>query len=63
LSNHCQDLHCSFSEICTEFVTVPLSDPSWNHTRPDTLLQIKGRKKLEPSPSCTKFCKRTPKIC
>jgi hypothetical protein len=32
------------SEICTKFDAVPLSDLSQNHIRPDTQLQIKGRK-------------------
>jgi hypothetical protein len=33
-------------EIRTEPDAVPLSYPSRNRTRPDTLLQIKGRKKI-----------------
>jgi hypothetical protein len=42
LSNHCHVLHRTFSEICTKFVAVPLSDPSRNRIRPDIWLQIKG---------------------
>jgi hypothetical protein len=57
LSNHCQGLRRTFSEICTQFYAVPLSIhreiasgqihdplsvPSRNHIRPDTRLQIKG---------------------
>jgi hypothetical protein len=30
--------HCTFSEISTTFYAVPLSDPSWNHFRPNTRL-------------------------
>jgi hypothetical protein len=41
LSNHCQCLCRTFSEICTKFDAVPLLDPSRNRIRPDTLLQIK----------------------
>jgi hypothetical protein len=45
LYNHCQG-HChTFSEICTTFVAVPLSDPLQNCFRPDIRLQIKGWKK------------------
>jgi hypothetical protein len=44
LSNHCQGLRRTFSEIYTKFVTVPLSDPSRNRIRPDTRLQTIGRK-------------------
>jgi hypothetical protein len=32
LSNHCQGLRHTFSEICKTFVAVPLSDPSHIHT-------------------------------
>jgi hypothetical protein len=42
LSNHCQGLRRTFSEVCTEFEAVPLSDPSRNRIRPDTRLQING---------------------
>jgi hypothetical protein len=44
LSNNCQGLRCTSSEICTKFYDVPLSDPSWNRVRPDMRLEIKGRK-------------------
>jgi hypothetical protein len=40
----CQGLRHIFSEICTKFEAVPLSDPSRNRMRPDTRFQIKGRK-------------------
>jgi hypothetical protein len=36
LSNHCQGLLDTFSEMCTKFDAVPLSDPFQNHIRPDT---------------------------
>jgi hypothetical protein len=36
LSNHCQGLYHTFSEICTDVDAVPLSDPSQNCIRPDT---------------------------
>jgi hypothetical protein len=42
--------------------TVPLSDPSQNHIRPDTELQIKGRKKSVSPLSCVKFCTLAPKL-
>jgi hypothetical protein len=45
LSNHCQGLCHTFTEICTKFDAVPLSHPSQNRIRPDTRLQIKGCKK------------------
>jgi hypothetical protein len=44
LSNHCQGLPCTFSEICTKCHAVPLSDPSRNLIVPDTRLQTKWRK-------------------
>jgi hypothetical protein len=44
LSNHCQGLRRTFSYICTIFVAVPLSDPLRKPIRPDTRLQINGRK-------------------
>jgi hypothetical protein len=44
LSNHCQCLCSTFSEICTKFDPISLSDPSRNHTRPDIRLQIKRSK-------------------
>jgi hypothetical protein len=41
----------------------PLSDPSRNSIRPDTRLQIEGRKSSTRPPSCVKFCTLIPKIC
>jgi hypothetical protein len=63
LSNHCQGLCGAISKICRKFDPVPLSDPSRNRIRPETRLQIKGRKKSARPPSCVKFCTLTPKIC
>jgi hypothetical protein len=54
LSNHCQGLRHTFSEICTKSDAIPLSDASQNHARPNTRLQIKGRKKICTS---TQMCK------
>jgi hypothetical protein len=51
------------SEVCIKFDAVPLSDPSQNHIRSDTRLQIKGRKRSARPPNCMKFCTLTPKIC
>jgi hypothetical protein len=45
LSNHCQGLRRTVSEICKKIDAIPLSDPSRNSIRQDTQLQIKGRKK------------------
>jgi hypothetical protein len=39
LSTICQDLHRTFSEICTKFDAVPSSHPLQNRMRPDTQLQ------------------------
>jgi hypothetical protein len=61
-SNHCQSLCRTFSEICTKFDAVPLSDPSRNIMRPDTWLQRKGRKKSAPPLSCVNVCTLTPTI-
>jgi hypothetical protein len=36
LTNHCQGLHRTFSEICTKSDAVPLSDPSRNVIRANT---------------------------
>jgi hypothetical protein len=44
LYNHCQGLRLISSEKCTKFDAVPLSDPSPNRIRPDTRLEMKGRK-------------------
>jgi hypothetical protein len=63
LSDRCQGLRSTFSEICTKFDAIPLLDPSYNCIRPFTQLQIKGRKKSEHPPSSVKFCTVTPKIC
>jgi hypothetical protein len=63
LSNHCQGLHCSFSEICIKSYAVHLSDPIQRHTRQDTRLQAKERKKSTHPPTCVKFCTLTSKIC
>jgi hypothetical protein len=41
LSNHCQGLHRTTSEICSKFDAVCLSNPSRNRVRPDMKLQIK----------------------
>jgi hypothetical protein len=62
LSNHCQGLRHTFSEIYTKFDAHSLSDPMWNHIRPDTQFQIKGRKNQHVHPA-VKFCTLTPKIC
>jgi hypothetical protein len=51
LFNHCQGLHRTFSETCTQFDAVRLSDPPWNRIRPNTRLKIKGRKKSTSPPS------------
>jgi hypothetical protein len=44
LFNHRQGSCRTFSEICTQFDAIPLSDPSINRIRPDARLQIKGHK-------------------
>jgi hypothetical protein len=36
LPNLCQGLHCTFSNTCTKFDAVPLSDLLQNHIRPGT---------------------------
>jgi hypothetical protein len=51
LSNHCQGIRGTFSEICTKFDGVPLSDPSRNRIRRGTRLQIKGRKNQHVHPA------------
>jgi hypothetical protein len=63
LSNHCQGLRRTFSEIFTQFGTVLLSYPSRNRIRPDTRLQTEGSKKSALSPSCVKCCTLIPNIC
>jgi hypothetical protein len=62
LSTNSQSLRRTFSEICTQFDAVPLSNPSRNRIRSDTRLKIKGRKKPAHPPSCMKFCTLTAKI-
>jgi hypothetical protein len=57
LSNRCLDLHHTFLDA------VPLSDPSRNRIRPDTRLQIKGRKESARATNCAKCCTLAPKIC
>jgi hypothetical protein len=52
LSNQFQGLRRTFSEIFTKIDAVPLSDPLRIRIRPDTRLQIKGRKNSAPPPSC-----------
>jgi hypothetical protein len=53
----------TLSEICTKFDAHSLSDPSRNHIRPDTRLQIKLRKKSAPPPSYVELYTLTPKVC
>jgi hypothetical protein len=45
MSNNCHYIRLAFSEICTKCDAHSLSDPSRNGFRPDTRLQIEGRKK------------------
>jgi hypothetical protein len=63
LSNHCQGLHHILSEICTTFDVHSLLDPSLNHIRPDTYLQMKGCEISARPLSCMKFCALTPRMC
>jgi hypothetical protein len=49
LSNQCQRLRSTFSEICSKFDAVPLSDLWRYRIRPDTRLQIKGGNKISTS--------------
>jgi hypothetical protein len=62
LFNHCRCLCLQFSEICSNCNAVTLLDPSRNRIRPDTRLQIKGRKESAHPISCLKFYTLTPKI-
>jgi hypothetical protein len=62
LSYHCQGLRRTLSEVCTKLGAVPLLDPSRNRIRPDTRLQIEGRKKSAPPPSWVILCILTTKI-
>jgi hypothetical protein len=55
LSNHCQGLHHTFSEICAKCDAHALSDPSQSHIRPDTWLQIKGHKDHHVHPAAWNF--------
>jgi hypothetical protein len=45
LPNHRQSIRRIFSDICTNFDAVPLSDPSRNHLKPETRLQFGGGRK------------------
>jgi hypothetical protein len=63
LSNHCQGLRRTSSDICTQSDAVPLSDPSQNHIKPDTRLQIKGRKHQLVRTAAWNFGILTPRIC
>jgi hypothetical protein len=62
LSNHRQGLRYTFSEICTKFCAVPLSDPSRNRIRPDTRLQLTEVKNQHFHLATWNFV-QTPKIC
>jgi hypothetical protein len=53
----------TFSKIRTQFHAVSLSDPSRNCIRPNTPLEMKGRKISERPLSCVTFCTLTSKIC
>jgi hypothetical protein len=55
LSNQCQGLRRNFPEIFTKSDAVPLSDPSRNPIRPDTRLQIIGRKNQHGYPAAWNF--------
>jgi hypothetical protein len=55
LSNHCQGLCHTLSEICIEFDVLPLSDLSQNRISPDTWLQIKGHKNQHLCPAAWNF--------
>jgi hypothetical protein len=55
LSNHCQGLSRTFSEICTKCNAVPLSDPSRHRIRTDTRLQTEGRKHQHVHPAAWSF--------
>jgi hypothetical protein len=54
-SNHYQALRLTFSAICTKSDAAPLSDLSRIRIRPDTWLQIKGRKKSARHPAALSF--------
>jgi hypothetical protein len=63
LSNQCQSLRHTLSEICTKCDVRSLSVSLQDHIRRDTRLQINGHKKSARPPNCMKFCTLTPKIC
>jgi hypothetical protein len=62
LPNHYQGPRLTFSQICTKFDDVPLSDPAENRIRSDTQLHIRGRNKSAHPLSCVKCCALPPKI-
>jgi hypothetical protein len=62
LSNHCQCLRRTCSEICIKSDAHALSDPSENRGRPDTRLHIKGHKSRRVH-RCVRFCTLTPRMC
>jgi hypothetical protein len=56
VSNHCQSLRRTFSEISTKFdAAVPTSDPSQSRIKSDTRLHIKGRKNQHVLPAACSF--------
>jgi hypothetical protein len=63
LCNLVQGLRLTFSQICTQFDAVPLSERYRNRIRPVSPLEIKGRKKLALPLSCLKVCTLTRNIC
>jgi hypothetical protein len=63
LSDNCQGIRRTFSEIYTKMYPVPLSDPSWKHNRSDIRFYIKGRKKSVHPPISLSFYTLTSKIC
>jgi hypothetical protein len=58
LSNICQGLRRTFSEICTKFDAVLLFDSWWNRIRPDSRLQKKKYVKI-PTYASTIVCRFT----
>jgi hypothetical protein len=62
LSDHCQGIRRTFSEICTKFDAVPLPDASRNHIRLGTGLLIKeGQKNQHVHPVAWNFVHWLPK--
>jgi hypothetical protein len=57
------DLTEFLADVNTLLLLISCQNPGRNHIRPDTRLQIKGRKKSARSPCCMKFCTLTPKVC